>query len=54
MPLNQVFGKAFLSMCLVWFQLWPSRLYIEWIIAFGEKTYYKHDHKGYHHNQDDV
>ena len=26
--------------------------YTEWIPAFGEKTYYKLDHKGYHHNQD--
>ena len=35
-----VLGRAFLLMCLVWFQLWPSRHYFVWIPVFGEKTFY--------------
>ena len=51
MNLKLVLGKAFLSMCLVWLQLLPSRHYTEWVPAYGKKTYYKgYHHKGYHHS----
>lgn len=33
-------------------QLGPSRHCTGWIPVFDENTYYKLDHKGYHHNQD--
>ena len=52
--LNLVLGRALLSMCLVWLQVWQSKHYTAWIPAFCEKTYYTLNHKGYDHNQDGV
>ena len=51
--LNLVLRRAFLSMCFVWLQLWPSRYYAEWI-PDNEKEYDVLDHQGYHNNQDGV
>ena len=51
MTLNLVLDRTLLLMGLVWFQLWPSRHYTDWIPAFGEKIYYTLYHKGYHRNQ---
>ena len=49
--LNPILGKVFLLRYLVLRQLWPSRHYTEKIPVYGERTYYKLDHKDCRQNQ---